>query len=133
MTPRSRATVRTGLALAILFAAALPAISARGAVADDEIGSLLAFVEASGCQFVRNGTAHAAADGRRHLERKLEYLRERGRAATAEDFIEEAATRSSTSGRDYAVRCPGKPDQPSGEWLREELVRMRAGSSAAAP
>jgi hypothetical protein len=120
------------LAVPILAAVLLPAAAAAAPPAE-EIVRLLAFVEASGCEFVRNGSAHDAADGRRHLERKLAYLQERGRAATADAFIEEAATKSSTTGRAYAVRCPGRPEQPSGAWLREELDRMRASDSASNP
>ena len=126
------ARITLALALLILAAAALPPAGARGAPPGEEIESLLDFVEASGCGFVRNGTAHDAADGRRHLERKLAYLRERGRAGTAEDFIEQAATRSSTSGRAYSVRCSGAAEQPSGAWLRAELARLRAADESAA-
>jgi len=77
---------------------------------------------------LRNGELHDAAEARAHLERKLAWLRDRGRVSSAEDFIELAASRSSFSGRAYAVRCPGRPEQPSGAWLRAELVRLRAAA-----
>jgi hypothetical protein len=125
---------RTALALSVLIlAASLPAAAATAAPPEAEIEALLDFVESSGCDFVRNGSAHGAVEGRRHLERKLAYLRERGKADTAEDFIEQAATQSSTTGRAYAVHCPGRAEQPSGAWLREELLRLRAQSAAPAP
>jgi hypothetical protein len=118
---------RTPLAIAALI---LTGALARAVPPAEEIEALLDFVETSGCELVRNGSAHDAAEGRRHLERKLAHLRARGHAATAEAFIEEAATRSSTTGRDYAVRCPAAPEQPSGGWLRSELERLRAAEAA---
>jgi hypothetical protein len=42
---------------------------------------------------------------------KYETLAARNRIKTAEEFIENAATRSSVSGLNYQVRCSGgKPD-----------------------
>lgn len=74
---------------------------------------------------LRNGSEHPPEEARAHLERKLAWLRERGLAGSAEDFIERAASKSSLSGRPYAVRCPDRPEQPSADWLREELRRLR--------
>lgn len=119
--------MRTLALLAALGAALFPTLSwAADPDSDAEIAALLDFVAASGCEMLRNGTAHGAADARGHLERKLAVLRERDRIASAEDFIELAASRSSLSGRAYAVRCEGSPEQPSQLWLYTELVRLRA-------
>ncbi len=90
-----------------------------------EITGLLDFVEHSGCQFVRNGTAYPAPQAREHLQKKLTYLEGKKRINSAEDFIELAATQSSMSGKPYQVRCP-TGSQPAGTWLNTELHRQRA-------
>ncbi|MGX0889712.1 ferredoxin-NADP reductase [Pseudomonas sp. ADAK2 TE3594] len=92
--------------------------------ATQEINSLLDFVEHSECRFVRNGSEYPGAQARAHLEKKLEYLEERDKVNSAEDFIELAATQSSMSGRAYEVRCPAGV-QPASLWLKTELQRQR--------
>jgi len=53
---------------------------------------------------------------------------------TTDDFIERAATSSSMGGDVYTVRCADGVGQPSGVWLRRELVRFRkAGPATATP
>jgi hypothetical protein len=114
--------------LAALGAALLttgPAPSRADAATDAEIAQLLDFVAASGCEMVRNGTAHSSDEARAHLEKKLAYLRERDRIGSADDFIERAASGSSLSGRPYVVRCAGSPERTSADWLRAELSRLR--------
>jgi hypothetical protein len=78
--------------------------------ADAEIAGLLDFVAASDCRMVRNGRVHDGGEARDHLARKLAWLRDRGQVSSAEEFIERAASRSSLSGRAYAVRCPDRPE-----------------------
>jgi hypothetical protein len=41
------------------------------------------------------------------------------------DFIEEAATKSSMSGRPYLMRCAGGAPVTTNQWLREALERYR--------
>jgi hypothetical protein len=100
--------------------AVAPAPAARG-----EIDSLLTRLAASDCQFKRNGTWHAAGEARAHLQRKLDYLVDKGAVASAEQFIERGATKSSVSGQAYLVKCGGNPAVPSGQWLRSELQALR--------
>lgn len=89
-----------------------------------EVDALLAFVESSGCQFVRNGSEHSPADARKHLQKKLDYLDDKGLVDSPEDFIARAATESSMSGEPYQVNCQGQL-QPSAGWLNHELDRLR--------
>jgi len=107
--------------LAPLQAAPLPA------AAHVEIEALLARLAASNCQFQRNGSWHAAGDAQTHLRRKLDYLANKGLVASAEQFIERAATRSSVSGAVYQVKCGSRPPEASAPWLRAELQALRAG------
>jgi len=127
--------VARALALALLVALALPArAGAAGprpaqatpaAAAAQEIGQLIAALGRSGCSFQRNGSWHDAAAAQEHLQRKYEWMRDRGRIASAEQFIEDGASRSSMTGRAYQVRCPGQPVQTSAAWLRARLRDLR--------
>ena len=109
----------TGFVVAASFAASLsPAARA-------EIESLLGKLEVSGCEFQRNGAWHSAADAKSHLRVKLNYLDERGMVASAEQFIERAATQSSMTGGAYRVRCANATPVPSSTWLSAQLQHMR--------
>ena len=92
-----------------------------------EVAHLLAFIEESGCTFVRNGDAHDAAKAREHIENKYDYARRW--IETAEQFVEYTATRSSISGEPYVVNCGGH-EQPSAEWLLSELQEFRSATGA---
>lgn len=89
-----------------------------------EVAALLAFVGQSHCIFIRNGKSYSAADAKNHLELKLNYLLERDKVNSAEEFIDRAGTQSSFSGRPYLVNCGGA-NRPSADWLKEELQRQR--------
>lgn len=89
-----------------------------------EIAGLLRFVESSGCNFIRNGSEHSPKDARAHLQKKLDYLNDKGLVDSAEDFIARAATESSFSGTPYQVSCSGQK-QDSANWLKTELQRLR--------
>ncbi|MGH8353803.1 MAG: DUF5329 domain-containing protein [Pseudomonas sp.] len=107
--------------LLALTEAAQAALNAQG---QREVGALLAFVESSGCNFIRNGTEHSPKDTRAHLQKKLDYLQDKGLLDSAEDFIARAASQSSFSGEPYQVNCAGL-EQPSADWLKRELQRLR--------
>lgn len=109
---------------AVLFLSAQPALAELDAKGQREVDALLAFVSHSPCTFIRNGSAYSAQDAAAHLRQKLDYLTRRGRVDTAEQFIERAASESSLSGKPYTVKCDGR-EQLSGDWLREELLRVR--------
>jgi hypothetical protein len=92
-----------------------------------EVLTLLSRLESSGCQFSRNDAWYAASEARTHLLRKLEYLEKNGSPASAEAFIEQAASKSSASGKPYRVRC-GASEAASADWLQRELRAMRTGT-----
>lgn len=118
--------VRPGrFALAVPWLWLLLAFPAAAAPSAHEIEQLIASLGASGCDFQRNGSWYPAKKAEAHLRRKYEWLRERNLAATAEQFIERAGTKSSMSGRAYQVRCPGQPVVTSAGWLRARLLEMR--------
>ncbi len=107
-----------------LAAAAQPAppVPAR---TQAEIEHLFDYISASRCRFERNGSWHDMAAAREHVGMKYEVLRQRGQIDSAEAFIEGAASKSSLSGKDYMVQCPGAAAVSSRAWLRDELVRFR--------
>lgn len=113
------------LLLLLALVTAAPAGAAPPPAAAREIEGLIAALGASGCDFQRNGSWYPAKKAEQHLRRKYDYLRERDKVATAEQFIALAGTRSSMSGRAYSVRCPGKPVVDSAAWLQGRLRALR--------
>lgn len=114
-------TYVVALSMAILTAAAAEPPAPR----NDEIAQLLALLGASPCQFYRNGSWHDAHEAEAHLQRKYDYLRKRGWADSAEQFIANGATKSSVSGRPYQVKCGDAAAVPSAQWLAEQLAQLR--------
>jgi hypothetical protein len=102
-----------------------PAFAQQPTIAQMEITYLLNFVEISGCAFYRNGSWYDSVQAEKHLHAKLDYLLARNRIKTAEDFIEQAASKSSLSGHSYEVRCGACPTTTSGNWLKSVLARYR--------
>lgn len=123
--------IRSAVAAALLGLLRAPLLAAAPLTtgAQGEIDALLARLAASGCQFQRNGSWHAADAARAHLRRKLDHLVDKGLVANAEQFIERAASRSSTSGSPYRVRCGDRPPMASAAWLHAELRVLRATRS----
>jgi hypothetical protein len=99
-----------------------------------EIGGLMSRLEASGCKFNRNGTWHTAADAKSHLLRKLKYLEDGAAVQSTEQFIELAASSSSTTGQPCLVKCGNGAAVESSTWLRSQLQDLRsAGRATSAP
>jgi hypothetical protein len=123
MNKRRAAASALALVLGLTFAArstALPVDTARR-----EVELLLAAIEYSGCEFFRNGSWYGGAQARLHLRQKYDYLVARNQVASAEQFIDEVATKSSFSGQPYRVRCSQGIEVPSQQWMREQLARIR--------
>lgn len=77
-----------------------------------------------GATFVRNGKAYTAADAGRFLRGKLDKLGKD--VTTAEEFIANVASRSSTTGLIYQVRLPDGSSMPSEQFLLAELAHIDA-------
>jgi hypothetical protein len=122
--------MRLGYLLLLALVMVAPAAAAPPPAAVREIEGLIAALGASGCDFQRNGSWYPAQKAEQHLRRKYEYLRERDKVATAEQFIELAGARSSMSGSAYRVRCPGKPIVDSAAWLQGRLRALRGTDPA---
>jgi len=63
-----------------------------------EIDALLNRLQISNCEFNRNGSWHSASEAKAHLLRKLDYLESSDAVHNTEQFIELAASKSSSSG-----------------------------------
>lgn len=106
----------------LLFTMLLPAAVLADAT-EVEIEYLITSVGQSGCIFIRNGSRHDAEDAASHM--RLKYRRGKRYATTAELFIERLASKSSFSGKPYAIECPGSDAVPSGDWLNARLEEYR--------
>lgn len=123
--------VVSGVAALAVAATAYAASLAPAARA--EIDALLTRLETSSCTFERNGTWYPAAEAKAHLLRKLSYLEDRGAVSTAEEFIERAASGSSTSGQPYRVKCSGYAPVESSAWMKAQLGAIRTGGRVGSP
>jgi len=84
-----------------------------------------AVAKATDRRFIRNGTEYDASTAARFLRAKWSYAR--NRIHTAEDFVHEIGTRSSTTGTRYRVRSPDGQEEDGASFL------LRALSSPADP
>ena len=92
------------------------------------IEALIAHVaKQSGVRFVRNGTPYDAASAADHLRMKFDAAGDR--IATAAEFIDRLASRSSMSGEPYSVRLASGQDLPARVWLHAELKRIEQARS----
>jgi hypothetical protein len=122
------AVLRPGLLLALpgaVLAQPAPAISA---VAAGDIEYLIESVAASGCEFRRNGSWHAAAAAASHMRDKYHYYADRQQISTAEQFIDRAGSRSEMTGQAYELRCGGSGGTlvTTRQWLQDKLIRRHA-------
>lgn len=113
------------LFITFFLLAALALASPLPHAARAEIMALLDVLAKSDCEFYRNGSWYAGARAASHLQRKLDYLDRKDLLASAENFIALGASRSSMTGKDYQVRCPGESTVPSADWLNQRLDQLR--------
>ena len=128
------ATLALALLVAMPASAAGPSQAAAPVKPDAvsvEVRQLVGALGRSGCRFQRNGAWHDAAAAQAHLQRKYDWMRERDKVASTEQFIRDGASRSSMTGRAYQVRCPGQPDVTSGQWLLARLKALRQAPASA--
>lgn len=93
-----------------------------------EIDAVLAKLQSSGCQFDRNGSWYSSSEAKNHILRKLDYLEGKTTIQSTEQFIELAASKSSSSGKPYHVKCGTEAAVESQKWLSKQLVVMRASA-----
>jgi hypothetical protein len=79
----------------------------------------------SGATFIRNDGEHSAAEAAEHLRSKWNAAGER--IATAQQFIDHVASRSSASGKPYQIRLADGRVIDSADFLREKLGQFEHG------
>lgn len=93
-----------------------------GATEADRIEKLISHVEGlKDVTFVRNGKDHTPSDAAKLLRHKHKSM---SADVTAEQFIVEAGTKSSTSGQPYEIRHADGRTVPSADFLREQLKEI---------
>jgi len=91
------------------------------------IDRLIAYVESrNDVMFVRNGSAYSNQDAASFLRGKLSQMGDQVR--TAQEFIDQIATKSSTSGEAYTIRFADGKTEPSAKFLGDELRRIKAAA-----
>ncbi|HMN76259.1 MAG TPA: DUF5329 family protein [Burkholderiaceae bacterium] len=114
---------RRRLPAVLLLAAAALARAAPDEMEAARIERLIHYVETrKNLVFVRNGKDHSARDAALFLRAK--YAKMGAHVTTAAQFIDQIATRSSTTGEIYNVRLADGRLMPAGKLLREELARI---------
>jgi hypothetical protein len=119
----------TGLAsVLVLIVVLVPGRATEMPLSEKQkIEALIKHVEGlKDAKFVRNGTEHDAKAAGAFLRRKWDA--NAAEIKTAKDFIEKAASVSSTTGRPYMIRCKGSKEMKSGDYLRAELQKLEKPS-----
>ena len=119
-------SVRVALLLGLLASTVLA--SPTSAPVRAEIDAVLAKLQSSGCQFDRNGSWYSSSEAKNHILRKLDYLEGKTTIQSTEQFIELAASKSSSSGKPYHVKCGTEAALESQQWLNKQLVVVRASA-----
>src|SRR5262245_124022 len=120
---RFRLAERAAAAAAVAAPTPAKATAPDAAREREKIEQLIAAVASlRDAQFVRNGDAHGADRAAAHLRGKWQ-TRSR-EIATARDFIELVATRSSSSGEAYRIRFADGREIAAAEFLNQELARI---------
>lgn len=94
--------------------------------ASSEIAALLNAVKNSGYVYYRNEKSYSSQEAFDFFSLKAKHFSKDG-IETAENFIDEIATRSSQSGRPYEVEIEGQRINLS-DYLYSELKKIRGGS-----
>lgn len=114
---------RRALLALLLAGAARMARAGADALEQARIERLIRFVETQKRMvFVRNGKDHSSQEAALFLRAK--YAKMGAHVTTAAQFIDQIASRSSTSGEIYKVRLADGSTLPAAKVLREELARM---------
>jgi hypothetical protein len=113
------------LALLLAFLSAASAKAAPSLSETEKITALISHIEKlQDATFLRNGTGYDAVTAGKFLRGKW-HAHEKD-IHTADDFIEKAASFSSTTGKPYLIRLSDGREVKCGDYLRGELQRLPA-------
>ena len=113
----------------LLAAAGLAASAATAALPPAErarIDRLIRYVQTrKDVRFIRNSRDYSSEEAADFLRKKLDKMGEH--VNSAREFIDQIASKSSTSGEAYAIRYANGRTEPAAKFLGDELRRMDAG------
>ncbi|MFD2513327.1 DUF5329 family protein [Pontibacter locisalis] len=93
-----------------------------------KVERLIEFIRSmKGATFIRNGSEHSCQEAAKHL--KLKWEKHKGHISSAEEFIEDLASRSGLTGQDYLVRFADGTEKTTNEVLTKELRRLESTKS----
>ncbi len=112
------------LALALLLGGVVGLARAGVSAAEQaRIDRLIEYVQSrKDVKFVRNGSDYSCEDAARFMRGKLKSMGEH--VTSAQQFIDQIASKSSTTGQPYLIRLADGKTIPSAQFLGEELKRM---------
>lgn len=114
---------RHWLLAAAAAALAVPARAELSAAERARIERLIVFVaNQKDMQFVRNGNVYSCTDAAAFLRKKLDSMGQQ--VSTAQQFIEQIASKSSMSGEPYMVRFADGRTAMAAHLLQAELKRI---------
>lgn len=94
-----------------------------GLTESQKVERLIQFVRGmKGATFIRNGSEHTCKEAADHLQSKWE--KHKNQVKSAENFIEEIASRSGMTGQDYLIRFADGTEVTTNEVLTKELKRL---------
>lgn len=100
-----------------------PALAGVSPVEELRIDRLIEYVRSRhDVIFVRNGSDYSCEDAANFMRGKLRAMG--GQVSTAQQFIEQIATKSSTTGQPYTTRFADGKTMPLAQFLSNELKRM---------
>ncbi len=110
----------------IYLALGFPILAADAPSADTaQIEALISSIEGiKDASFVRNGSDYDAKTAAKFLRGK--WNSHKKEIVTASDFIEKAASVSSTSGKPYLIRFKDGKELKCGDFLKEQLEKLKA-------
>lgn len=91
---------------------------------NQKIEQLIAKVEALDAKFIRNGSEYDPKTAGKFLRGKWDH--NKSTIKTAGDFITQAGSVSSTSGKAYMIRFKDGTERKCGDYLTEELAKLNS-------
>lgn len=112
--------------IACFTALFLPTQAAEALSETAKINALISHVETlQDATFIRNGSDYSAKNAAKFLRGKWDA--NKNEIATAKDFIEKAATKSSTTGKPYLIKLKDSGETPCADYLTTQLIKIEAG------
>jgi Family of unknown function (DUF5329) len=115
--------LRRRLLLALPGLIVLPAVAGVSPAEQARIDRLIDYVESrTDLKFIRNGSEYSSEDAAKFMRGKMKMMGEH--VGTAQQFIDQIASKSSTTGQPYLIRFPDGKSMQVAKFLGDELKRM---------